>query len=230
MRVIFIFLAGFGLLFSALAQELPAVAVEQNPQREEVEPAVVVETRILPTVTTNKVLASQLSFLTDTAIQYADEGEYEEAEGAYLRALEADPENAEIRFRLSTIYLQMGRYTNAIPMLESLSNEFPNDATVHNNLSWSYATGAGVRNKEKALWHAREAILLAPFSPSMWNTLAEAYYAAGDYEKALRSADHALDLLVGGAPESPEIPAFQAQKQKVMRAKEAVEMLNSFGN
>ena len=49
--------------------------------------------------------ASRISFLMDAGVQYADEGEYAEAEHAYLRAREKDPDNPEIRSRLSTLYI-----------------------------------------------------------------------------------------------------------------------------
>jgi len=171
-------------------------------------------------VTSNSV-NSKASFLVDTGIQYADEGEYAEAERAYLRALEAAPGNSVIRFRLSTLYIMMGRYTEAVPMLEALVEEFPENSQTRNNLAWCYATGAGVKDKKKALLHAREAILSSPLSPSMWNTLAEAYYMAGDYDKALRSSEHAIDLLIQTDQNQTGMASFQAQHQKIQRAQQA---------
>ena len=54
---------------------------------------------------TNGAKFGQTSFLMDAGVQYADEGEYPEAEQAYLRALANDPGNPDVRFRLSTLYI-----------------------------------------------------------------------------------------------------------------------------
>ena len=180
----------------------------------------------LEAASTNATTVAKLSFLLNTGIQYAEEGEYKDAERAYLRALETDPDNPVIRFRLSTLYLLTDRYVEAVEILEALAAEFPDNSRARNNLAWAYATGEGVRNKKKALLHAREAILSAPISPSMWNTLAEAYYMGGDYERALRASEHAIDLLTQRNPESDELPSFEAQRTKIQRAAKALRMLD----
>lgn len=208
MRIIYIFLIGLGAATSLFAQDEQMDAVETN----QVAGAA---------AETNAVVNSKVSFLVDTGIQYADEGEYEEAERAYLRALDEDPENVVIKFRLSTLYLQTDRYSEAVPILEALAEDYPENPQVRNNLSWAYATGPRVKNTEKALRNAREAILSSPFSPSMWNTLAEAYYTGGDYDRALRSSEQAIDLLIQTDPESDSIESFQAQRQKILRAQQA---------
>jgi len=175
---------------------------------------------------TNTVENTKLSFLMNTGIQYAEEGEYKEAERAYLRALAEDPSNEAIQFRLSTLYLMTDRNIDAVPILEKLVAAHPENSQILNNLAWAYATGKGVRDKEKALLHAREAILSAPTSPSMWNTLAEAYYMAGDYERALRASEHAIDILTQRNPEAGELPSFQTQHTKIQRAAKALRMLD----
>jgi len=174
---------------------------------------------------TNATVNAKLAFLLDTGIQYAEEGEYKDAERAYLRALEADPDNSAIRFRLSTAYLLTDRCVQAVEILEALVAEFPDNSQVRNNLAWAYATGEGVRNQKKALLHAREAILSAPSSPSMWNTLAEAYYMAGNYERALRASEHAIDLMVQTDPNQTQRPEFEAQRMKIQRADQALKRL-----
>jgi len=197
----------------------PAISLKEKPREETSAPQ---EKREETASSTNVAANAKLTFLMNTGIQYAEEGEHEEAERAYLRALETDPENSTIRFRLGTLYIMMGRYTNAVPILEALIVEFPDNSQVRNNLAWCYATGEGVRNKEKALLHAREAILSAPIAPSMWNTLAEAYYMAGDYERAERAAEHAIDLMIQTDPERTQMADFQAQLQKIRRANQAL--------
>jgi tetratricopeptide (TPR) repeat protein len=171
---------------------------------------------------TNTVDSAKVSFLVDTGLKYADEGEYAEAEQAYLRALQADVGNADILFRLATLYIQMQRYKDAVFILTALAEKFPDNPLVNNNLAWVYASGGEMKNGALAVRYAREAILSAPLGPSLWNTLAEAYYVTGQYEKALRSSERALELLnaQGGAKEE-DVRGFQAQYRKIQRADEA---------
>jgi Flp pilus assembly protein TadD len=161
----------------------------------------------------------------NTGIQYVNEGEFQEAERAYLRALETDPGNPNIRFSLSTLYIQMERYKEAVDILTSMAADFPENALVHNNLAWIYSTGGAMKNGKLAVRHAREAILTAPIEASMWNTLAEAYYVTGQYDKALRASDYAVDLLRMQNAAEEEIAKFEMQRAKIQRAEEAAKML-----
>lgn len=183
----------------------------------------------VPTVDvgTNSAGFTQAGFLMDAGVQYEDDGEYAEAEKAYLRALEKIPGNADIRFRLSTLYIRMNRYKDAVGILESMGKEFPDNAMVQNNLAWIYASGGEMKNGALALRHAREALLSAPFAASVWNTLAEAYYVCGKYDEALRASEQAFELLNANKPSEEEKASFQAQYAKIQRAAEAYKrMLN----
>lgn len=198
-----------GLAFAAAAQEPGAT----DPSGEaEAAPAPAEETA---------AETAKPSFFREMAIQYTDEGEYEEAERAYLHAIKDDPENVDIRFRLGTLYLMMQRYSEAEPILRKLAEEYPDNAAVQNNLSWIYATGGRMRNSAKAMRHAREALLVQPHAPSLWDTLAEGYYSAGDYEKALRAARHAMDLLAERGAGEEETRPYAEKIIKYQRAQEA---------
>jgi Flp pilus assembly protein TadD len=181
-----------------------------------------------PAAGTNAMNDSRISFLMNTGVQYEDEGEYADAEQAYLKALEKAPGNSRIRFRLSMLYIQMKRYFDAVDLLEKLSAEFSDNALIQNNLAWVYATGGDMKNGKMALRHAREALLSTPYAPSIWNTLAEAYYVSGQYDKALRSSDQALDLLSRQKPSNEEIAAFKKQHTKIQRAVDASQMMRDF--
>jgi tetratricopeptide (TPR) repeat protein len=165
---------------------------------------------------------ARVSFLMDTGVQYANEGEYKEAEQAYLRALQTDPGNPDLFFRLSTLYIQMERFEDAATLLNKLVEAFPDNPMLQNNLSWIYATGGKMKNSKLALRHAREAILIAPFAASLWNTLAEAYYVSGLYDQALRSSEFAIELLRSQQQKASdeEIRSFEAQHTKIQRAAE----------
>jgi tetratricopeptide (TPR) repeat protein len=196
-------------------EELPGLRLSAE---ERIEPPAVAVAEI----STNSVDIGQVSFLMDTGVQYEDEGEYAEAEKAYLRALAASPGNWKIRFRLSTLYIQMQHFSKAVDLLKTLLEEAPDNSILCNNLAWVYATGGDVKDGKMALRYAREALLDNPFAPSVWNTLAEAYYVCGDYEAALRSSDQAIEHLRAqqNASEADQA-AFMAQHTKIQRARDA---------
>jgi tetratricopeptide (TPR) repeat protein len=175
---------------------------------------------------TNGAAAMRAEFLTLAGLKYADEGELEEAERAYLRALEMDPDNPNVRFRLGTLYVKMENYPAALAEFETLVEEFPHNAAARNNLAWSYVTAPGIKNTKKAFRHIREGLLSSPHSASLWNTLAEVYFISGDYERAERTAEHAIDMLslTPGAGEEQQA-SFYGQLYKIQRAREARELL-----
>jgi tetratricopeptide (TPR) repeat protein len=174
---------------------------------------------------TNVVKSSRTAFLMDAGVQYTDEGEYAEAERAYLRALANDPGSPDIRFRLSTLYIMMKRYKEAADILNALTEEFPGNPMTHNNLAWIYSTGGEMKNGKLALRHAREAILSAPTQASLWNTLAEAYYVLGQYDKALLASECAIDQLKAENASEKEIAEFEDQHTKILRAEQASKRL-----
>lgn len=178
-----------------------------------------------PPEQTNRTQNVRAQFLLSAGVQYADEGEYEEAERAYLGALQDNPGDPVVRFRLSTLYIMMERYPAAAELLQGLIEEFPDNPQTRNNLAWIYATGGTMKNGKLALRYARDAILIDPDSPSLWNTLAEAYYVFGQYDKALRSSDEAIELLKAQNAPEEQIRDFEAQKEKIRRADEALKRL-----
>lgn len=251
MRYTLFILLGLGLAGSAAAQEFPVAPSEeevpkmlgaeesgpdigvdqiQEGSRDAATPVNIFTNRFKElekeAVVTNEVKKANVWLLMSVGVEYADEGEYEEAEQAYLRALEVDSEDEAILFRLGTLYVRMKRFGDAVEIFEKLVERFPESPLIHNNLAWCYATGPGVKNVKLALHHAREAIISDPTRPSLWNTLAEAYYLAGDYEKALRSAEYAFDILQPMNPDEETTASFLMQISKIQRAQEALDILD----
>jgi len=174
---------------------------------------------------TNAAKSGRASLLMGAGVQYTDEGEYAEAEQAYLRALKNDPGNPDIRFNLSALYAMMKRYKEAVDVLNSLAAEFPENLMVQNNLAWIYATGGEMKNGKLALRHAREAILSGPTQPLLWSTLAEAYCVVGQYDEALRALECAIDLLKTQGDPQKKISEFEGQRTKILRAQQAYKRL-----
>jgi tetratricopeptide (TPR) repeat protein len=168
------------------------------------------------------------TFLISTAVEYADEGEYEDAERAYLKALEADPDSDEALVRLAALYVDMERFKDAARLYRSQLEKNPENPLANNNLAWCYTVGPDVRNIPLALRHVRESLLSTPLSPSAWNTLAETYYVAGEYDKALRASENALQLLGRGQkPAEDVVKKFAAQIEKIKRAQKAADLFTT---
>ncbi|MDD4735888.1 MAG: tetratricopeptide repeat protein, partial [Kiritimatiellae bacterium] len=93
------------------------------------------------------------------------------------------PDNFALRSELGTVCLGMGSPDKAIAIWEDLQIKNNRDPSIKNNLAWIYATETDpkIRNPEKAVVLAREALQLLPLSHQVWNTLTTAYHAKGDY-------------------------------------------------
>jgi uncharacterized Ntn-hydrolase superfamily protein len=101
----------------------------------------------------------------------------------------------------------------ALGMMERmLANEKDANAEVYNAFAWELA----IRKlyPEKAVEIALKASQLDPADPNIMDTVAEAYYAAGDYQKAVDWEKEALK-------KEPSSEIFQQQLEKFKKAREA---------
>ncbi len=138
----------------------------------------------------------------------------------FREVLEDNPGSRPALFGLGTVLLRMKEYDEAIRILEPMMEEYPEDFSIFNNLAWLYATATDpdINNPERALNLARKALMLAPRNFHVWNTLSEAHYVSGNYEKAFRIAQQALRLSrEQNAPISRQ-REYQQQVEKARRA------------
>jgi Flp pilus assembly protein TadD len=135
------------------------------------------------------------------------DGRWQEAAAAYERAFKQDPANSEAMFGMATAYMQLERFSEALPLMEKLYKTAPDSPSVKNNLAWIYAKAKdpAIRNPEKAVRLSREAVLVAPADVNFWSTLAEGYFGCKKYDRALRAARNALQLstLAGVTNDAP---------------------------
>jgi tetratricopeptide (TPR) repeat protein len=82
---------------------------------------------------------------------------------------------------------------------------------VYNSLAWEFALKK--KYPEETLEAAKRAHELAPEEAHIIDTLAEAYYAAGDYESAVMWEEKALEL-------EPENEFYIQQLDKFKKARE----------
>ena len=153
-------------------------------------------------------------------------GNLVDAREHFLRVLNVDPKNRAALFGLGTVLVSAGRYADAQQVLEHAIRLFPDDYTLKNNLAWMHATARDLRFRdgEKAAALAREALIQAPTDFHVWSTLAEAYYACGRYQSALRAAEESFrmaeTMLSGDA-----LQEFQSQLDRCRRSAAAMSLM-----
>lgn len=147
-------------------------------------------------------------------------GKTTEAMAILEKAVKLDAQSNEARFLLGAAYIEAERYEDARPMLESLLTAMPDNPMIRNNLAWVYvkSKNPAVRNPAKAVKLARAAVMDAPSDYLIWNTLSEAYYAEGRYDRALRAAESALRLSVLAG-----VTNAAASRELVSRCRKAVD-------
>jgi tetratricopeptide (TPR) repeat protein len=157
--------------------------------------------------TTNELapVAQVVLSSTDTLARagaLASAKDWQGAVDLYRDVLKTSPADLKAAMGLGTSMLQLKRYKDAIDVLVPLLVQLPDDPALKNNIAWIYATcvDPAVRNPGQAVKLAQQATLALPNNPDVWNTLAEAHYAAAEYDMALRAARIALQLVQEQAP------------------------------
>ena len=97
----------------------------------------------------------------------------------------------------------------AISIIDRILAEKPDNAEVYNSLAWALATRK--LYPERALEIALKAQELSPNDPNIMDTLAESYYANGEYKKAVEWEKKALK-------KSPDSEFFKKQLEKFKSA------------
>ncbi len=110
------------------------------------------------------------------------------------RELERSPENPELYRLLGDLNYGKGRVAAAAAAYRKALELKPDDTAALNNLAWLYATAEdpSIRNPQKALSLAQKAAARDP-APHVLDTLAEAYYVNGRFDRAVETARNALE-------------------------------------
>ena len=103
------------------------------------------------------------------------------------------PHNLDLYRDLAVIYQEMGKEGEAIDMYERIIALDPNLAVALNNLAWLLVTTSddALRDPDRALSLARRAVRLKR-SPMFLDTLAEALFAKGLVDEAIRTIREAI--------------------------------------
>jgi tetratricopeptide (TPR) repeat protein len=122
---------------------------------------------------------------------YHNLGRYEEAEAAYRKAIDLDPENAYPWNGLGTVYADLGRHADAEAAYRQAIDLDPDYAAPWNNLGSFYGQQGRYEEAEAAF---RKAIDLDPENAYPWNNLGTVYHNLGRYEEAEAAYRQAIDL------------------------------------
>ncbi|MBW1782375.1 MAG: M48 family metalloprotease [Deltaproteobacteria bacterium] len=104
-----------------------------------------------------------------------------------------EPRNIDLYLNLAMIYQQMGKDPETVGVYERIIGLDPNRAVALNNLAWLLATTSDedLRDPSRAVALAKRAVALER-SPGFLDTLAEAYFAEGRVDEAIRTIEEAI--------------------------------------
>jgi tetratricopeptide (TPR) repeat protein len=125
------------------------------------------------------------------------QGRPSEAAAHLMQALWLDPNSAEAHYYLGQLKMEAGKIDEAIPHFEKALRFKPDWVAPMNDLAWILAASkeATIRNPDKAVGLALRACELTNSNrPDFLDTLAAAYAAAGNFHKAIETAEKALEL------------------------------------
>jgi Zn-dependent protease with chaperone function len=106
-----------------------------------------------------------------------------------------DPDNTKLLQGLALYYQETGKDKEAMETYDRILNLNNLDSVALNNLAWLLVTAKdeGLRDPSRAIALAQKAVEIER-SPSFLDTLAEAYWANGDSEKAVETIKEAIRL------------------------------------
>ena len=146
-------------------------------------------------------------------VAYRMKGDLGKAQQAFETALGRNPTTADGQRLLADLFADQKLFADAVQHYKQALQIEPRSAESHNNLAWLYATCEDPkwRDPRAALAHARQAVELTQWKEAGFiDTLAEANYASGSYEEAVRIQVLALRL----DPHDPELQEHMARYRK----------------
>jgi tetratricopeptide (TPR) repeat protein len=115
------------------------------------------------------------------------------------KAATLDPKNHNASFYLSEALGRLGKWKEAIAVIEKYVGLMPDDALGHNNLAWIlvWCPETELRDGPRAVELAKKRHELARPDGFSWNTLGVAHYRAGNWKEAIASLEQSMRLFNG---------------------------------
>jgi membrane associated rhomboid family serine protease/Flp pilus assembly protein TadD len=151
--------------------------------------------------------------LRGLARAYLHRGDSAKAVKIFEEILGDDARTAEGQRALGDLYAEEKLYGEAIQSYQESLRLNPDDPVSHNNLAWLLATSedAQFRDPKRALEHAQKAVALDGWKEASFiDTLAEALFANGKYDEAVRTQTQALKI----DPKNAEYQGHMARYRK----------------
>jgi tetratricopeptide (TPR) repeat protein len=144
---------------------------------------------------------------------YISHGQIEKAAADIARAIQAQPENLELRYFQALLRLVQGNQANLRQDCSDLLARYgtATDPQTANSVAWSCALGPiGVADREAALRLAEAALAASPpaLKPIVMNTLGAALYRTGQFQESLHWLEEGIRKR--GGESSPQDWAFLA--------------------
>ncbi len=134
----------------------------------------------------------------------AKQGKTTEAIQHWKHSLEVKPEQAAVHQRLGIALVKQDKVAEAVSHFRETVRLMPNQPGALRNLAWILSTyrGDGVHNPNEAIQFAEHACELTNYKDAgMLDTLATAYAAAEQFDKAVTTAQKAVDLALSSGQE-----------------------------
>ncbi len=145
----------------------------------------------------SEAMPEQTDLKMQLALYYAVNKQPSKAIAIYDKILESDEKNFMAWHSRGDAYLNAGQHPEAVADLQRALALEPNDSAVLNNLAWVLATSPEdqVRDATKAIELATKACEQTDYAkPHILSTLAAAFAEAGQFEKAIKWSQKAVDM------------------------------------
>ncbi len=150
---------------------------------------------------------------TNLGYVLATQGNLDQAAVHLSQAIRINPDSAKAHYHFAHVLVRKGKVNKAVTHFEeALRLEFDRIEQPLNDLAWILAANenAAIRNPEKAVELAQRACELTNYEkPELLDTLSVSYAAAGAFDKAVETAQKALQLC-----QSSEYEAFREEIKK----------------
>jgi tetratricopeptide (TPR) repeat protein len=151
----------------------------------------------------------------------SDKSLYAKAEADLAKAIELDPQSALARYNYAATLEAQNKIEEAMKEYDQAIKLDSRDPLAYNNLAWIMATSFDKerRNGKRAVELAAKACELTNWKDAEYaDTLAAAHAEAGNWEKAIRTAEYALGLVPADRRAAMQARLAMYQRKEPFRA------------